>query len=163
MQKNQLDIQLVSAGQAPWDLLLLADPSRQQIESYLSTGTCYTARLHGLTVGVLVLLETGPGTIEIMNIAVAEDYQGQGIGKQLVAEAVRIARQKKANRLEVGTGNSSIDELAFYQKVGFRMVSIDRDFFLRHYDEPIFENGIQCRDMVRFAMELDPDGSSVCD
>ena len=155
MQKNQLDIQPVSAAQAPWDLLLLADPSRRQIESYLSTGVCYTARLNGLTVGVFVLLETGPGTIEIMNIAVAEDYQEQGIGKQLIAEAVTIARQTKAHRLEVGTGNSSIDELAFYQKVGFRMISIDRDFFLRHYDEPIFENGIQCLDMVRFAMELD--------
>lgn len=153
MRKN-LQIHQIPASEAPWDLLLLADPSRQQIESYLSVGTCYTATLNGLTTSVFVLLEIEPGTIEIMNIAVAEDYQGQGIGKRLIAEVVTIAREKKANRLEVGTGNSSIDELAFYQKVGFRMVRIERNFFLRHYDEPIFENGIQCMDMVRFAMEL---------
>lgn len=51
--------------------------------------------------------------------------------------------------VEIGTGNSSIDQLAFYQKCGFRIAAIDPDFFIRHYPEPIFENGIQCRDMIR--------------
>ena len=31
---------------------------------------------------------------------------------------------------------------------------IDRDFFRRNYPEPIFENGIECRHMVRLRIEL---------
>ncbi len=56
--------------------------------------------------------------------------------------------------LEVCTGNSSIGQLALYQKCGFRMSGIERDFFIKHYHEPIFENGIQCRDRVRLTQEL---------
>lgn len=59
--------------------------------------------------------------------------------------------------IEIGTGNSSIQRLALYQKCGFRMASIDHDFFLKHYDEPIYENGIQCMDMVRLSLVLQAD------
>lgn len=34
------------------------------------------------------------------------------------------------------------------------MKTIDRDFFTRHYEEPIFENGLECRDMVRLDYRL---------
>ena len=32
--------------------------------------------------------------------------------------------------------------------------SIDFDYFSKHYEEEIIENGIVCRDMIRLAMEL---------
>jgi len=34
------------------------------------------------------------------------------------------------------------------------MDSIDKDFFLKNYSEPIFELGIQHKDMLRLAMLL---------
>ena len=34
------------------------------------------------------------------------------------------------------------------------MKSIDIDYFVKYYEEPIFENDIQCKDMVRLEMEL---------
>jgi len=100
------------------------------------------------------LLPTRPETLEIINIAVRKDYQGKGIGKQLVNFAIQKAKEQKIKTLEIGTGNSSINQIAFYQKCGFRITGIDRDFFLRHYNEAIYENGIQCRDMIRFSMDL---------
>lgn len=54
----------------------------------------------------------------------------------------------------VGTGNSSLDQLAFYQKGGFRICGVDRDFFVQNYDQQIVENAIQCLDMIRLSMEL---------
>lgn len=56
--------------------------------------------------------------------------------------------------LVVGTGNSSFDQLALYQKCGFRMKGIIEDYFIEHYEEPIFENGIQCRDMIRLSLKI---------
>ena len=138
----------------PWDLLLLADPSRAQVERYLRDGLCLVARDDARTLGVVVLLPTEPGTMELMNIAVAENRQGQGIGKRLMAAAVRAARRHGAHRLDVGTGNSSIGQLAFYQKNGFRIVGVRPDYFREHYPERIVENGIECRDMVRLRRKL---------
>ncbi len=54
----------------------------------------------------------------------------------------------------VGTGNSGIGGFAFYQKAGFRFKSVIRDFFVINYKEPIFENGLQCRDKVILDQEL---------
>lgn len=86
-----------------------------------------------------------------------ESWQGKGIGKQLIRHAIAEAKAAGFHTVEIGTGNSSIQQLALYQKCGFRMTSIDHDFFLKHYDEPIFENGIQCMDMVRLSLTLQAD------
>ncbi|WP_018663598.1 GNAT family N-acetyltransferase [Heyndrickxia acidiproducens] len=146
---------LQSGEEVPLDLLLLADPSRRMIEQYINRGECFAAEMEGKIAGVYVLLATRPATAELVNIAVAEEHQGQGIGKQLVCDAIRNARLSGVKTLEVGTGNSSIGQLAFYQKCGFRIMGIDRDFFIRHYPEEIVENGIQCRDMIRLSLDLD--------
>ncbi len=135
-------------------LLLLADPSHEVVESYIHRGRCFIGELNGQIVGVYVLIDTRPLTVELVNIAVAEDKQGMGIGKQLVLHAIEVARASGYKTIEVGTGNSSIGQLALYQKCGFRVVGVDRGFFELHYSEPIYENGIQCRDMIRLALNL---------
>jgi ribosomal protein S18 acetylase RimI-like enzyme len=109
---------------------------------------------YGQIIGVYVLLPTRPETIELVNIAVDEKQKGKGIGKQLVLHAIENAKQQGYKTMEIGTGNSSIRQLALYQKCGVRITGVDRDFFVKHYPEPIFENGIQCRDMIRLSQEL---------
>lgn len=139
----------------PYDLMLLADPSLDLIKEYTSRGEVYIAELHNVVVGVYVLIRTRPDTMELVNLAVNESFHGKGIGKALIKDAVETAKKADMKTLEVGTGNSSISQLALYQKCGFRIRSIDNDFFIKHYDEPIIENGIQCVDMVRLSMDLD--------
>lgn len=78
----------------------------------------------------------------------------EGIGKRLVLLAVEVARKAGLRTIELGTGNSSVGQLRLYQKCGFRIVGVDIDFFIRHYDQPIFENGIECRDMIRLKQDL---------
>ncbi|MEY8346724.1 GNAT family N-acetyltransferase [Bacillus cereus] len=147
-------IERISQDKAPMSLLLLADPSERQINSYLRCGHIYAAKKEENVIGVYVLLETRPQTMEIMNIAVLEDIQGKGVGKQLLQHAITTAKEKHMLSLEVGTGNSSISQIALYQKCGFRIFSIDFDYFSKHYEEEIIENGIVCRDMIRLTMEL---------
>lgn len=139
----------------PYDLLLLADPSLELIKEYASRGEVYIAELHDVVVGVYVLIRTRPYTMELVNVAVNESFQGKGIGKALIKHAIEASKKLGVKTLEVGTGNSSISQLALYQKCGFRIRTIDCDFFIKHYDEPIIENGIQCVDMVRLSMDLD--------
>lgn len=105
-------------------------------------------------IGVYVLLPTRPETVELVNVAVVEKQQGKGIEKQLVVHAVQNAKAKGYKTIEIGTGNSGIGQLALYQKCGFRITGVDRDFFVTHYVEEIFENGIQCRDVIRLSQNL---------
>ncbi|MGF6947557.1 GNAT superfamily N-acetyltransferase [Neobacillus sp. B4I6] len=140
--------------EAPMNLLLLADPSRIIVEEYLQRGECFVAESEGQIIGVYILLPTRPETVELVNIAVIETQHGKGLGKQLVMNAIEEAKLKGYRTIEVGTGNSSIGQLTLYQKCGFRITGVDKDFFIRHYQEKIFENGIQCRDMIRLSQDL---------
>ena len=138
----------------PMPLLLLADPSEELVRDCLCRGQCFVAELDEEVIGVYVLLPTRPLTVEIVNVAVAPPFQGRGIGKRLIGHAIETARQQGYKTIEIGTGNSSIGQLALYQKFGFRITGIDRDFFVRRYRKPIWENGIQCRDMIRLSQDL---------
>lgn len=143
-----------SADPIPYDLLLLADPSIEMVDDYFRRGHCVLAYCGDRLVGEFVLIPTRPATVEIVNIAVDEGVQGQGFGKRLVKQAIREAKRLGAKTIEIGTGNSSVMQLYLYQKCGFRIVGVDVDFFVRHYEEAIEENGIPCRDMIRLAMDI---------
>lgn len=138
----------------PLELLLLADPSKEKVNEYLENGIVFSAKNGARTVGVMVLVYTKPETMEIMNIAVQEGCQNKGIGKQLILQAIEYAGRKNIKMLEVGTGNSSVGQLSFYQKCGFRITGVDFDYFKKNYNEQIIENGIECRDMIRMQMEI---------
>ena len=84
-----------------------------------------------------------------------EAAQGKGIGSTLLRHAVTVARASGFERLIIGTGNSSIRrQLALYQRRGFELCRIERDFFVRNYPEPIFENGIRCKHLVVLEIAL---------
>jgi len=57
-------------------------------------------------------------------------------------------------RMSLGTGNASLDQLAFYQKAGFRIAGVIPDHFVLNYPEVIAENGIVCHDMIRLSRAL---------
>ncbi|UAL53971.1 MULTISPECIES: GNAT family N-acetyltransferase [Metabacillus] len=142
---------------APMDLLLEADPSEQNIKQYLKKGTVFLAELEKNIAGVMVLMPISPASMEIMNLAVDEKFRGKGIAKKLIAHAKQACADQNMDFLEIGTGNSSLDQLALYQKCGFRMKKVIENYFIVHYPEPIFENGIQCMDMVRLKMKIKKD------
>jgi len=138
----------------PIDLLLLSDPSEEVIADYIHLTTKFVARLNGRIVGALLLLRTRPQTMEIMNISVYEEYQNKGIGKRLILQAIEFAKDSKIKTLEIGTGNPGMAQMMLYQKCGFRIVGVELDYFRKNHEEQIFENGIECRDMIRMRMEF---------
>jgi len=108
-----MDIRKLNTGEKfPMDLLLLADLSREIVEEYVNRGECFIAEIEQRIIGVYVLLPTRPETVELVNVAVVEDQHGRGIGKRLVLDAIRVAKTKGYKTIEIGTGNSSIGQLA---------------------------------------------------
>jgi ribosomal protein S18 acetylase RimI-like enzyme len=83
-------------------------------------------------------------------VAVDESEQGHGIGTWLVDEVCARLRATGVTTITVGTASSGIRQLAFYQRAGFRLTHVERDFFTgdKGYPAGIEENGIPIRDMV---------------
>ncbi|UOQ85782.1 GNAT family N-acetyltransferase [Gracilibacillus salinarum] len=138
----------------PMELLIEADPSPNHVLKYVENGECYVLERDQKVIGVYLLISTGNLTVELVNIAIAINYRGQGIGKRLVLDAIQRAKKSGYKSIEVGTGNSSINQLALYQKCGFRLDTIDKDFFIRNYRQEIYENGIRCTDMIRLRLNF---------
>lgn len=136
------------------ELLLSADPNKELVEEYIKRSFCFESLDDGHITGIVVLLPTRPETLEIVNIAVLEQFQGQGIGEQLIFFALTHAKKHSYKTVEIGTGSTSFGQLYLYQKCGFRMTGIDRDFFIRHYEEEILENKLVLKDMVRLSIDV---------
>lgn len=133
--------------------LLLADESEVAVRKYLDKGTLYKINCGELLVGVALVIPQTNTTIELKNIAIVPKYQGKGIGKEILRQLTEECQKDGYQTVLVGTANSSIDNIAFYQKAGFRMEAIEKDFF-SHYPEPIYENGIRALDMIFFSKQL---------
>ena len=146
-------IREVPVEDAPLDLLLLADPSEEKVRSYLERSRCFVASDDGVVAGACAVQPLEAGGHELMCIAVHPDRQKSGIGTALLKWVIDFYRRSGAGRLEVGTGTFGY-QLAFYQRQGFRVTCIDRNFFIENYPEPIFEGGIQLFDMLRLTLDF---------
>lgn len=140
------------------DLLLLADESEQQVRSYMNEGSLFAFIPAGEAghAGMVLAIPTGEGEVELKAVAIAPNAQSKGLGKRMLAVVLAELRGEGYRKAIVGTGNSGIGQLAYYQKAGFRLHHIERDFFSpeRGYDEGIEENGIPLRDMVWMDLDL---------
>lgn len=132
----------------PYELLLSADPSKELVDEYLPTSDVFIVIQQKETVGVIVLFPLTIDTVEIKNVAVKAALQGQGIGSFLIENAIQAAQQKAIKSMIIGTANSSTSQFYLYQKLGFELMEIKKNFFVDHYAEPIFENGIQAKHML---------------
>jgi ribosomal protein S18 acetylase RimI-like enzyme len=138
-----------------YDLLFLADPSQEQIDTYLNKSTIYGAyNKSEELIGVYVLYPINSENVEIKNIAVKEDFQRSGVGTVLLRDAINRAKTLGFRKINIGTANSSIHQLYLYQKEGFEIDYVIKNFFVDNYNESIIENGIQAKDMIMLVKHL---------
>jgi ribosomal protein S18 acetylase RimI-like enzyme len=139
-------------------LLLLADVE-PQVLGYMQHGDLYALRgadreLLGMT---LVLPDAAePGTVELRAVAIDPAQHSRGLGQRMLASVLADLRARGVRRAVVGTSNAGIGQIAFYQKAGFRIWRIERDYFTpeKGYDPDERENGLPHRDMIWFDQDL---------
>jgi GNAT superfamily N-acetyltransferase len=84
----------------------------EQIED----GLVRVAELGADVVGFASLLQPASGACELDGLFVEPAHMGAGIGRALVEDAKRIARERGATRIEVVANPEAV---AFYHRVGF--------------------------------------------
>src|SRR5690606_12807227 len=114
----------------PFDLLLLADETRAAIEKYIYVSDTYVVYTAGekQKVAVFVLHRLSDNEIELKNIAVAEKYQGNGIGSWLMRAIKLLARAAGYRYLWVGTADAGYRQQRFYLRNGFEQSGVRKNF-----------------------------------
>ncbi len=136
-------------------LLRLADDSDEAISEYLNTGALYVLRLDDQPIGVALLGERD-GDAEVLSIAIDEDHQGEGWGTRLLRHLIEEARSAGRARLRLATAAADTATLRLYQRIGFRLSSVERDYFVpaRGYPTRLAADGIRVRDRVWLDLDL---------
>jgi len=138
-------------------LFYVADDSTAQIQSSYQLGDLYALDdATGNPAAIVLAIALPNGEVELKTVAVAPPLQRQGVGRELLAAVLQRLRQRGTRRVIVGTSTSNIGALAFYQRMGFRMWKVERDFFspARGYPIGVEENGIPVRDILWLDQDL---------
>jgi len=138
-------------------LFALAEDSPRALAAYIDRGRVFIALAGDTVVGHLQLTGTARvREIEIKNMAVDPALQRRGVGRALVEAAAELARNEGRSRLVVATGAADTGNLRFYQRLGFRMHSIERDAFLQAagYELGLAIGGVELRDRVWLDRDL---------
>jgi GNAT superfamily N-acetyltransferase len=136
-----------------------ADDSPAQIDAYIDLGEVLVVRSNQQIAGHLQLIADGTQW-EIKSVAVIDRERGQGIGTALVRAALNRACAAGARPVVVATATADIDNLRFYQRLGFRMDRIERDAFSaeRGYPDDLKVDGMRVRDRVWFSLNCEDCG-----
>jgi GNAT superfamily N-acetyltransferase/catechol 2,3-dioxygenase-like lactoylglutathione lyase family enzyme len=142
-------------------LFALAEDSARRVDASLPAGRVLVATDGGDVVGCLQLVErAADGAVEATVLAVVEHRQGHGIGRALVERAVAEFRAAGRHTLVVATAAADVGNLRFYQRLGFRLLRIERDAFTPAdgYAEGLAIDGIALRDRVWLDLRLQGPG-----
>lgn len=146
--------QLNSDSEIPYHLLLLADETKEAINQYIFNSEIYLLHDGTENIAVMALYRKSDTELEIKNVAVIESYRSKGIGSILMNKAKEIAKENHYKILTVGTSDTGFQQIRFYEKNGFIRSGMLKDFFIKNYPDPIYENGLQMRDMVVLSHHL---------
>ena len=133
------------------ELLFLADEQEDMIERYLEKGTMYVLEDDGIK-GECVVTEEDRNVLEIKNLAVVPDCHKKGYGRALI-EFIAEKYREQYCILQVGTGDSPLT-IPFYEKCGFVRSHSVKNFFTDNYAHPIYEGGVQLKDMIYLRKQL---------
>jgi ribosomal protein S18 acetylase RimI-like enzyme len=133
------------------DLLLLADEQENMIDKYLNRGVLFALHDNGLK-SICVVTDEGNGTFEMQSLATYPQFQGKGYARYLINHICDYYKDKGTTMI-VGTGDTPLI-VSFYENSGFVFSHRIENYFIEHYDEQMFEHGVQLKDKVYFKRAL---------
>ena len=147
-----MEIKVIDSNKKDFlDLLLLADEQESMIDKYLERGILFALYDDDLK-SVCVVTDEGNSCFEIQNLATFVQFQRNGYGRRLVGHVLEYYKGKGAAML-VGTGDVPWI-VSFYKSCGFVFSHRLENYFVEHYDAPMYDAGVQLVDKVYFKTDL---------
>ena len=145
---NVMKVRAARQTDALWELLLDLRPGYRKSEGVprFGGGICCNRKKNEI-LGVIVIELIGKDIVEVKNLAVNKLYRRRGVASHLLTSIKNKVKQETPDcMIYVKTANTSYPALALYERRGFVLSDIVENYFLTHYEEPIFENGRQATD-----------------
>lgn len=135
-------------------LLLLADDG-EHLENYLESGSLFLLSNREKTpIAVALVAYKQAGIYEIENFAVSTHFQKSGYGRKMMQFLLEYYQEKiKATEIVLGTDDVS-GNVQFYEKCGFTITHKIPNYFIEHYENPIFEGKSQLKDKIYLRRKL---------
>lgn len=147
-----MDVRIIKENKKAFlDLLLLGDEQESMIDRYLDRGEMFALYDDGNLKSICVVTRENDATCEIKNLATYPEDQRKGYGSSLIKYIVRYYRES-CETIVVGTGESPAI-IRFYEDCGFKISHRIKNFFVDHYDHPMYDNGVRLIDMIYLKKE----------
>lgn len=113
---------LIEQAQAfPWTLGMLSDCLAANYE-------CWVIEIAQEIIG-FAILAVGAGQAELLNIAIENNYQGQGLGQRLLIHLIELAKNNKAVEIILEVRASNLPALNLYKKLKFQQIGIRKNYY----------------------------------
>ena len=76
-----------------------------------------------------MIYELHKNRLHILNFAVHRDFQRRRVGEQMVGKLISKLSHQRRNRIMLEVRETNLAAQLFFRKVGFRAVSVLRDFY----------------------------------
>src|SRR5688500_622410 len=90
-------------------------------------GYIFLAKEDKNIIGTVALMKENDRSFEITKMSVTKDSQGKGIGKLLMDACIRIAKEKKWDRLFLYSNTLLVPAIQLYRKYGFVEIPLELD------------------------------------
>ncbi len=134
------------------DMLLMADPQRDMIESYLDQGEMFALVNGGAVCAVCVVKMLKNRKCELKNIVTRESDRGKGYAKYMI-RCICEYYGNICDTMYVGIANSK-GMMGFFEQCGFINSHVVVNYFADHYREPIYEDGVRLTDKIYLKKQL---------
>lgn len=135
------------------EMLLMAEPQRDVIESYLDRGEMFVLVNGGDVCAVCVIELLKNRKCELRNIATRVEERGKGYAKSLIRHVCEHYGNQ-CDTMYAGMGNSR-KTLEFLGKCGFVNSHIAANYYAEHYREPVYEGDVKLTDKIYLKKQLD--------
>lgn len=135
------------------DMLLLADPQKDMIESYLDKSEVFVL-INGKDVcGICVIEPLKNRKCELKNIVIREEDRGKGYAGYMLRHICEHYGNQ-CDTMYAGMYNRR-RTIEFFEKCGFMNSHIAANFYLEYYREPIYQDGVRMTDKIYMKKQLD--------
>ena len=89
---------------------------------------CWVVECGGVLAGYTVVM-VAAGEAHLLNLTVAAPWQRKGLGRALLAFALKLARDYGGEKIFLEVRPSNVAARALYASAGFREVTVRRDYY----------------------------------
>lgn len=107
----------------PYDEFQLSNPQSEIINK---GGYIFLARENNAIIGTVALAKETDRSFEVTKMSVTGSKQGKGISKLLLDECIRLAREKRWERLFLYSSTILVPAIELYRKYGFLEIALEK-------------------------------------